>query len=94
MFEKIHVEIVYDWEFDHNLQDVFSFYSTFGSDSSNNKKPLQLEFGIQSDQNVFKSRPCFDRPFPLVGHPQKVAICKGNPTPKMTHRNIQVKDLW
>ena len=59
MFEKIHVEIVYDWEFDHNLQDVFSFYSTFGSDSSNNKKPLQLDFGIRSDQKCIQIKAMF-----------------------------------
>ena len=91
MFEKIHVEIVYDWEFDHNLQDVFSSYSTFGSDSSNNKKPLQLEFGIRSDQNVFKSRQCIAT-FPAGWSPQKVVIVRES-YPKID-RNIQVKDLW
>ena len=65
MFEKIHVEIVYDWEFDHNLQDVFSFYSTFGSDSSNNKKPLQC---IQIKQCIAT--------FPAGWSPQKVAIVR------------------
>ena len=71
MFEKIHVEIVYDWEFDHDLQDVFSFYSTFGSDSSNNKKPLQLEFGIRSDQKCMQIKAMFWPTFPAGWSPPK-----------------------